>query len=105
MPAGFRFPWVYMGPGVWIDSDVGPGSPRKVHIRLSHTHNNIPRLADYEGELDPRAVQLSIAPKNLTTLRVENSSHLRCEGLTVRHGGNYTARVGGVTDVVFDARR
>ncbi len=50
----FRYPWVYMGPGIWIDPEFSPANPRKVHIRLSHTHNDIPGLADYTGEVDPR---------------------------------------------------
>jgi hypothetical protein len=98
----FRFPWVYMGPGIWIDRNFSDTNPQKVHIRLSHTHNNINGLGDYTGEVDPRNVKLAITPESLTTLLVQGSSHLRFEHLTLRYGGDYTVRLPNVTDVVFD---
>jgi hypothetical protein len=101
VPAGFRFPWVYMGPGLWIDPAVSATNPQKVHIRLSHTHNHLPGLADYTGEVDPRRVPLAITLKALTTLHVEASSHLRFEHLTLLYGGNATAQLAG-TNLVFD---
>jgi hypothetical protein len=102
VPAGFRFPWVYMGPGIWIDPTVSATNPQKVHIRLSHTHNAIPGLTDYTGEVDPRRVRLAITPEALTTLRVQASSHLRFEHLTLRYGGDYTVRLSGANNIVFD---
>jgi hypothetical protein len=102
VPKGFRFPWVYMGPGIWIDRNPSPTNPQKVHIRLSHTHNNVPGLGDYTGEVDPRKVQLALSPEFMTTLCVQNSSHVHFEGLTIRYGGDYTVSVKGTTSVVFD---
>jgi hypothetical protein len=98
----FRFPWVYMGPGIWIDPEATPANPQRVHIRLSHTHNDVPGLPDYAGAVDPREVRLALSPKSLTTLLVQGSSHLRFERLTVRYGGENTVRLPNVTDVVFD---
>jgi hypothetical protein len=98
----FRHPWVYMGPGIWIDRHFSPTSPQKIHIRLSHTHNGIAGLADYAGEVDPRKVQLAISPESMTTLLVQGSSFLRFEHLTIRYGGDSTVRLPNVSDVVFD---
>ena len=42
---GFKFPWVYMGPGLFFNWDT-----KRVHIRLSHTSNNIHGLAYYKGD-------------------------------------------------------
>ena len=50
LPATSRYPWVYMGPGIWVDRSVSPETPQPIHIRLSHTHNNVPGLADYRGK-------------------------------------------------------
>jgi hypothetical protein len=94
---GFSFPWVYMGPGIWFD-DVG----RRVHVRLSHTTNDIPGLDDYRGETDPRRTSLAISPRGLTTLRIRGSSHLRLEHLTVRFGGHHTMLLESIEDVVLD---
>jgi hypothetical protein len=102
VPASHRFPWVYMGPGIWIDPSFSETNPQKLHIRLSHTHNNIPGLADYTGDVDPRNVKFAITTESLTTLLVQGSSHLRFEHLTIRYGGDYTVRLPNVTDVVFD---
>jgi Protein of unknown function (DUF1565) len=101
-PADHRYPWVYMGPGIWINPDVKSGSPHRVHIRLSHTNNSIPGLADYRGEVDPRKLRLAISPEPMVTLRIANSSHLRLERLDIRYGGNVTMRVTGATGLVFD---
>ncbi|MPY88606.1 MAG: hypothetical protein GEU99_11840 [Luteitalea sp.] len=101
-PAGYRHPWVYMGPGIWIDRSFSPEDPQRVHIRLSPTHNNVPGLADYTGEVDPRQVRLAISPEPMVTLRVQGSSHLRFERLSIRYGGDFTTILTGVTGLVFD---
>jgi hypothetical protein len=98
----FRFPWVYMGPGIWIDKNFSAKNPQRVHIRLSHTHNGIRDLADYAGETDPRRLSLAISPEAMTTLNVQGSSHVRFERLTVRYGGDNTVRLPNSTDLVFD---
>lgn len=102
VPAGYRRPWVYMGPGIWIDRNFTPENPQRVHIRLSHTHNNVPGLADYSGEVDPRKLRLAISPEPMVTLRIQGSSHLRFERLGIRYGGDFTTLVTGATGVVFD---
>ncbi|MGH9630740.1 MAG: DUF1565 domain-containing protein [Bryobacteraceae bacterium] len=102
VPAGYRHPWVYMGPGIWIDRNASPTNPQRVHIRLSHTHNNIPGLADYAGETDPRRLRLAISPEPMVTFRVQGSSHLRFERLSIRYGGDFTSTLTNVTGLVFD---
>ena len=97
---GFKRPWVYMGPGLFFNRDTG-----RVHIRLSHTSNNIKGLADYRGEVDPRNVRLAISHKDRTTLVVESSSFVRFEKLSIRFGGEYTLRIQRTKSVVFDHMR
>lgn len=103
-PLGYRHPWVYMGPGIWIDRVVSPTSPQKVHIRLSHTHNNVPGRSDYTGEVDPRRVSLAITQENQQALSVTGSSHLRFENLSIRQGGDYTVAMTGAAtaNITFD---
>jgi hypothetical protein len=96
-PRGFRRPWVYMGPGVFFDQGSG-----RVHIRLSHTANNIVGLADYDGPTDPGAVGLAISHKIRPTLVVRNSSFVRFEDLSLRFGGEHTVDIRRTLGVVFD---
>jgi hypothetical protein len=100
-PAGYRHPWVYMGPGIWFDNANGNANG-KIHIRLSRTTNNVPGLADYAGDVDPGLVPLAISPKNLTTLTVRGSTDVRLENLSVRYGGEYTVQVQNNVNVTFD---
>jgi hypothetical protein len=99
---GYRHPWVYMGPGIWFNRHPDSPTAGRVHIRLSPTHNNIDGLADYSEEPDPRKVKLAIAPKNMITLRVRGSSHLRFEHLSIRYGGEYSIFLTSVEELVFD---
>jgi hypothetical protein len=99
---GYRRPWVYMGPGIWYNRDPQSPTAGRVHIRLAHTTNNVPGLADYTGETDPRAVRLAMAPESMVTLRVQGSSYLRFERLAIRYGGEYTLYLTGGTGLVFD---
>ena len=92
-----RRPWVYMGPGVWFDT-----ATQHLHIRLSHTHNNVPGLADYEGPTNPNLVRLAIAEKNMKTLTVAGSNHIVFKNLAIRFAGQ-TLRVENCTDIVFDS--
>ncbi|MDQ3762577.1 MAG: DUF1565 domain-containing protein [Actinomycetota bacterium] len=96
-PRGFRRPWAYMGPGIHFNTDT-----RRAHVRLSHTHNNVPGIIDYAGEIDPRRVPLAITPRNLTTLRIGGSSHLRLERLTIRFGGDDSILIQQVQNLTLD---
>jgi len=99
---GYRHPWVYMGPGIWFNRDPDSPTAGRVHIRLAHTHNHINGLADYSEEIDPRKVQLAVAPKEMTTFQVRGSSYLRIENLSIRYGGEYSIKLTSVKEVVFD---
>jgi hypothetical protein len=121
-----RRPWVYMGPGLW-QHDKG-----RVHVRLSHTTNDIPEVEDYRGETDPRKLSLAIWPGGdgaPPTLTIRDCKRLDLRELTIQHGvpsvlvtgstevalshlavnaGNYGIRVGEgcqdirITDTVVD---
>jgi hypothetical protein len=95
--AGYRHPWVYMGPGIYFNDKSG-----RIHIRLSHTHNNISGLTDYTGETDPNKVRLAIANQGMNTLQVQNSSYIYFQNLSLRFGGNDTLHLTGVQGLVFD---
>ncbi len=96
-PKGYRFPWVYMGPGLWLNKET-----RKIHIRLSHTNNRITGLADYRGETDPRKVKLAISPKPMKTLYARGSNYVKFENLHIRYGGEYTIHLENNTGLIFD---
>jgi hypothetical protein len=96
-PLGHRRPWVYMGPGIHFNAGT-----RRVHIRLSHTHNNVAGITDYAGETDPRRVPLAISPKALTTLQIRRSSHLRLERLTIQFGGDDSIFIEQVQNLALD---
>ncbi len=96
-PAGFRLPWVYMGPGLWFNE-----TSRKVHVRLSPTHNHIAGLRDYQGETDPRKVALAVASRHMKALRIVGSSHVVISNVDVRFGGDQTIWLENTQDIVFD---
>jgi hypothetical protein len=95
-PLGRR-PWVYMGPGIYFNA-----VSRKVHIRLSHTSNDIDELADYDGETDPRNLRLALSAHEDTALTVANSANVKITDVMLRFGGESTVRVRNSKDVVFD---
>lgn len=94
---GFRRPWVYMGPGVFFNQQTG-----RAHIRLSHTHNGVEGLADYDGKVDPRLLRLAISHKDRATLVIRNSSFVRFENISIRFGGEHTVEIHVTEGVVFD---
>jgi hypothetical protein len=94
----FKRPWVYMGPGLLFDHD----GDRKIHIRLSHTTNQVTGLADYAGPTDPRHARLAICRKLPPPLRVLDCKFVRLAHLTVRFGGTHTIRVQDSQDITFD---
>jgi hypothetical protein len=93
----YRYPWSYMGPGLWFDREA-----HKVHIRLSHTHNNVPGVGDYLGETDPNQLRLAISSKLMKTLSITKSEHVRLEDLSIRFGGEQTINLLSSKYVVFD---
>ena len=100
VPAKFR-PDVYMGPGIWFDKDAGE-QDRRVHIRLSHTNNQIDGWPDYAEETDPRQLRLALSRHLEHALRLVSSKHVRFKNLTMRFGGEDTIRLRNCTDIVFD---
>lgn len=89
--------WVYMGPGIWFDTDT-----RKVHIRLSHTHNNISSWDDYTGETDPNQIRLALSEQDSHALFLRDCNHIRFKNLTVRFGGQDTIRLRNCSHIEFD---
>lgn len=94
---GFKRPKVYMGPGLFFSRDTG-----RIHIRLSHTSNNVEGLADYQGEVDPRKLRLAISHKDRTAFLVKESSFIRFENLSIRFGGETTLHIERTQNLVFD---
>ena len=91
-----RRPWVYMGPGLWFNKTTN-----RIHIRLSPTHNGIPGLADYSGEGDPNKLALAVVDKNMTALKVDQSSHVQFKNLSVKFA-SVSVMVTDSTDIAFD---
>jgi hypothetical protein len=99
-PREFRN-WMYMGPGIWFDEDADD-QERRVHIRLSHTNNQIDGWPDYTGETDPCQLRLALSRRLEHALRLVGSKHVRFKNLTMRFGGEDTIRLRNCTDIVFD---
>ena len=88
--------WVYMGPGLWFGPDPEFGSdPERptVHIRMSHTHNNVIGWPDYTGITDPRAVKVALSKSLTPALSLTNCTFLRFSDMTVRFGGRETVLI------------
>ena len=99
---GGKNPFVYMGPGLFFNVDRDSPTCGRVHVRLSHTTNNVPGLEDYKGETDPRKLRLAISSEDMTTLAIEDSSFIRFENLSVRFGGDRTLVLRRTEGIVFD---
>jgi hypothetical protein len=91
-----RRPWVYMGPGIWFDSVT-----KKIHIRLSPTHNGVTGLADYNGSTNPNLLSLSISEEMMTTLTVRASNHIQVKNISLRFGGK-TVLIKNSRSILFD---
>jgi hypothetical protein len=89
--------WVYMGPGLWYNPVSGC-----VHIRLTHTTNNVPGIEDYAGPTNPNELELAICDVNTRTLTIVESSHLVFTDLTVRFAGTNTMMIDHCESVTFD---
>ena len=75
-----RRPWIYLGPGIhWTSDD------RKIHVRLSPTHNGLAGFPDYDGESDPRKVPLAIWTQRGPAFRIKGCRALRISDITIRH--------------------
>lgn len=88
---------IYCGPGLWYDKETG-----HIHVRLAHTHLNVPTVPDYRGETDPRNLPLVIAPFNATPLFVDQAMHVRFQDLVIRGGGHNSVMLQFGVDVEFD---
>ncbi|HWM88449.1 MAG TPA: hypothetical protein VNO33_21485, partial [Kofleriaceae bacterium] len=95
--AGKRLPWTYFGPGIHFDKETG-----RIHIRLSHTKHGVAGLEEYRGPTDPRRLHLAISSRADRALGIFGSQHVRVADLSLRHGGDETARIQGGSDVVLE---
>jgi hypothetical protein len=91
--------WVYMGPGLWFDADP---HVRQLHLRLDHTHHNIPGWPDYTGITDPHGVKLALSKELTPTLFLIDCHYLVFKDLTLRFGGQETVRIKDCSNLEFD---
>lgn len=96
----FTFPWVYMGPGIFLNTK-DPDTNR-IHVRLSHTSLHIPGLQDYRGPNNPNGIGLAICAENVPTLTILSSNHLIFSNLTIRFGGSDTILINRCASLTFD---
>src|SRR5262249_30880170 len=87
---------VYLGPGLWFDSDS-----KRIHVRLAHTSLKVLGDANYRGEADPRRLALVVAGDRVP-LRVEKARHVRFQDLVVRGSSSPTVDVLNCDGVAFD---
>lgn len=85
---------IYLGPGLWYDSQSS-----RLHARFSHTH--LPEIANYQGETDPRKLPLVVAPFNSVPLHVDGGEHLVFQDLEIRGGGYTTVVLDHATHCTF----
>jgi hypothetical protein len=87
----------YCGPGLWYDKSSG-----HIHVRLAHTHLNVPDVPDYRGETDPRRLPLIVAPFNSVPLFVDQAMHVRFQDLVIQGGGFNTVVLQNGVSLEFD---
>jgi hypothetical protein len=90
---------VYVGPGLWYNSET-----ERIHIRLAHT--NISDIADfpnYKGETDPRKLPLVIAPFKSIPLFVDGAANVRFQDLEIRGGGYDCVVLQGAKNLTFQS--
>jgi hypothetical protein len=92
----YKRPWTYLGPGLFQDDDG------RIRIRLSHTANATPGIADYDGATDPRTLRLAISQWAPPPLLISGCEFVHVEGLHVRFGGNLAVRIETSSYVVLD---
>ena len=92
-----RYPWVYMGPGIWIDPDVKPDGAH-VSISGSLTRTTISRVWPTTAGRSTRANSGSRSHANPCDARIQNSSHLRFEHSRHPVRGQVTMKITGATD-------
>jgi hypothetical protein len=92
----YKRPWTYLGPGLCQDPEG------RIHIRLSHTANATPGIADYDGATDPRTMRLAISQYAPPPLRISGCEFMQVDGLHVRFGGNLAVRIETSSHVVLD---
>jgi hypothetical protein len=90
-----RRPWVYMGPGLFHDSDG------HIHVRLSATSNGLPGFPAYAGETDPNQLPLAIWTLQEATVKIEGCSSVYLSDITIRYGRS-TVKLEDCTDVRLD---
>jgi hypothetical protein len=87
---------VYLGPGVWYDSDTG-----HIHVRLAHLGAKGYGTNRYRGETDPRKLPLVISGTT-TPLRLAGAKHLRLQDLVIRGATGSTVHIAQSEDVTLD---
>jgi len=88
---------IYGGPGLWYDRETG-----YIHVRLAHTHLDVPGIPNYQGETDPRKLPLVISASDSTPLLVDLAMHVRFKDLVIRGGGWVTVQLRFGIDLDFD---
>ena len=101
VPHGRARPFVYMGPGIWFDERSVDDGGHRVHIRLSHTHNEVDGWPDYNGLTDPRQVPLALSWDQSHVFKLEDCHDIRFERLRIRYGGEDTMRLRNCQRIVL----
>ena len=96
---GDKRPWVYLGPGVFLDDDA------HVHVRLSHTHNDVPLWDDYRGVTDPRLLKLGLSLRAWNVLTLRRCENVVIRDLSLRYGGEETVSIRACSDITLDGVR
>ena len=87
---------VYVGPGVWFNSQT-----KRIHARLAHTTLTTQTSGNYRGETDPRKLPLVIGIDR-TPLRIVGAKHVRVQGLVMRGSAMRTVEISDSSNVELD---
>lgn len=87
----------YCGPGLFYNKQTG-----KIHVRLAHTRQTSPFVANYEGEPDPRKIPLAVTAFQNSPLFLDQAMHVKFRDLILRGGGYNTLMMRFAVNVEFE---
>ncbi len=97
-----KFPFTYLGPGVFYNFESPERTIGRVHLRLSSTHIGALGIQDYVGGGDPNPMNLSIARRTSIAVGI-SAQNIVFKNLVFQNGGETTLQLNpAAQNVTFD---